>query len=349
MVGVAGNLPRQVKVRNHGNLLNLNHGAITRKKWQANLLHPEVKKIQGILKLEAEIRLIIFTFSSSNTSHGEEKVYSIVRQVYGRSPTDDLNDLLENNAIWGIFMNVTLQAAVHLGRDYMENLRFTKNQLLKSRLFQVTEKLIKDQTEISGLTTIDYKEPTWKSTTLQCDKAIEITNAKTYVFADSVLCLGSISDQPVEAWKNKIKWYPENRHLKDLNRNDGEPVQRKDHLHVYAQRHCLVRSRKHRKMYYEFCYSCELCSQILARTLVIFGTWIREEMVRNFFWWTRWLLEQDCWTDDAQLCRKRPHYLSCHHRPVKRRIKEQRRRRRSLFTSTVVKKPLSWFLARLFL
>ena len=81
--------------------------------------------------------------------------------------------------------------------------------LLKSvkQLFQVTEKLIKDQTEISGLNTIEYKEPTWRSTTLLCDKAIGITNAQTCVFADSVLCLGSMSDQPVEAWKNKIKWY----------------------------------------------------------------------------------------------------------------------------------------------
>ena len=120
-----------------------------------------------------------------------EKVHSIVRQMYGRSPTDDLNDLDEKNAIWCIFMNVTLQAVVYFGRDYMENLRSTKNQLLMSvkQLFQVTGKLIKDQTEISGLTTIKYKEPTWRSTTLLCDKAIEITNAKTRVFADSVLCL----------------------------------------------------------------------------------------------------------------------------------------------------------------
>ena len=50
-----------------------------------------------------------------------EKVHSIVRQINGRSPTDDLNDLDVNNAVWSIFMNVTLQAAVHLGRDYMEN------------------------------------------------------------------------------------------------------------------------------------------------------------------------------------------------------------------------------------
>ena len=69
-----------------------------------------------------------------------EKVYSIVRQIYGRRPTDDLFDLDENNATWCIFMNVTLQAAVHLGRDYVENLRL--------KLFQVTERLIMDQTEI---------------------------------------------------------------------------------------------------------------------------------------------------------------------------------------------------------
>ena len=106
-------------------------------------------------------------------------------------------------------MDVTLHAAVHLGRDHMENLRLNKNQLLLSakQVFQVTERLTEDQTEISGLTTIDCEQTTWRSTTLLRDKAIEITNAKTYIFSDSVLRLGGISDQPVEARKNKIKWY----------------------------------------------------------------------------------------------------------------------------------------------
>ena len=48
------------------------------------------------------------------------------------------------------------------------------------------------------------KNLTWISTTLQGDKAIEITKTKTYVFDDSILGLGSISNQPVEAWNNKI-------------------------------------------------------------------------------------------------------------------------------------------------
>ena len=87
-----------------------------------------------------------------------ENVYSTVRQVYDRSPADDLNDFGVNNAVWYIFMNVTLQAAVHLGRDFSENLRFTKNQLAMSvqQLFQVTEKFIMDQTEVGGLTAMEY-------------------------------------------------------------------------------------------------------------------------------------------------------------------------------------------------
>ena len=52
--------------------------------------------------------------------------------------------------------------------------------------------MIEDQKEISGLTTIDYKELTCSATSLLCDKVFEITNDKTYVFADSVLCLGSM-------------------------------------------------------------------------------------------------------------------------------------------------------------
>ena len=73
-----------------------------------------------------------------------EKDFSIVKQTHGRSPTDDLNDLHVNTAIWSIFMYVTFQAAVLLGQDYTENLQSTKNQPLKSvkQLFQTTEKFI---------------------------------------------------------------------------------------------------------------------------------------------------------------------------------------------------------------
>ena len=57
-----------------------------------------------------------------------EKVFSIVRQRYGLSPTDQMKDLDVNAVTWGIFLSVTLQVAVHLDLDYTENLRSTKNQ-----------------------------------------------------------------------------------------------------------------------------------------------------------------------------------------------------------------------------
>ena len=64
-----------------------------------------------------------------------EKVFSIVRQTYGRSQTDDLNDLDVNTAFWSMF-----------------------------------------------LTTIDWKQPMWKETTLSTDRAVQCATAETYVF-----------------------------------------------------------------------------------------------------------------------------------------------------------------------
>ena len=68
---------------------------------------------------------------------------------------------------------------------------------------------------------IDYEEHTWSATILLCDRAYQYSDATTYVFADSALCLGVIKDNPNEAWKEKIKWYFESKHFKELNRIDG--------------------------------------------------------------------------------------------------------------------------------
>ena len=43
-----------------------------------------------------------------------------------------MEDLDVNAAIWGIFLNTTLRAAVHHGQDYEVNLRFVKSHLWNS-------------------------------------------------------------------------------------------------------------------------------------------------------------------------------------------------------------------------
>ena len=55
-----------------------------------------------------------------------EKVFSNVRQKLGRKPGDKMEDLDVNTSIWRVFMTATLQAADHLGNDYVENLHSTK-------------------------------------------------------------------------------------------------------------------------------------------------------------------------------------------------------------------------------
>ena len=57
-----------------------------------------------------------------------EKVFSIVRQRFGLSPTDQMKDLCVNSAFC-FFLSVTLQAAVHLREDYTEHLRSTNSRM----------------------------------------------------------------------------------------------------------------------------------------------------------------------------------------------------------------------------
>ena len=89
-----------------------------------------------------------------------DAVFSIVRKNFEREPADPMEDLDVNAAVWGIFPNTTLQAAVHLGQDHEASLRYVKNNLWNSveQLFNEPGKLISEQTEITGVTTIKSKD-----------------------------------------------------------------------------------------------------------------------------------------------------------------------------------------------
>ena len=164
-------------------------------------------------------------FSRYRASHGNSLLDR--QKIYEREPADLMEDLDVNAAIWGMFLNTTLQAAVHLGQDDEVNLRFVKNHLWKSweQLLNETRRLIRAQTEVIGIKTIDFKELTWRSTSLLCSRAYQITNAQTYIFSDSVPFVGKMGDDPIATWKSKIKWYSENNHVKDVNRIDGKPTE----------------------------------------------------------------------------------------------------------------------------
>ena len=120
-----------------------------------------------------------------------------------------MEDLDVKTLIWRMFMIVTQQATVHLGNDFLESLHSTKNQPQRTvkQLFEVTRKLVKDQNEIQGISMINWQENSWNRTTLLTDRAVRLSTAKAYVFSDSALCMGRISENPVKAWKEKIDWF----------------------------------------------------------------------------------------------------------------------------------------------
>ena len=75
--------------------------------------------------------------------------------------------------------------------------------------------------EIVGLKIIEFEETTWRSMSLLCEGAYQITTAKVHVFSDSVLCMVEMRGDPNAAWMRKIKWYLQNNYLKEWNRIDG--------------------------------------------------------------------------------------------------------------------------------
>ena len=98
-----------------------------------------------------------------------------------------MGDLNVTLVLWGIFMNTTLRAAVHLGKDYDMNLRIVKNYLLKTtgQLFSETEKLISGQTETTGKSMINFQDLRWVDKLIA--QADQYATAKACLFSDAVL------------------------------------------------------------------------------------------------------------------------------------------------------------------
>ena len=140
------------------------------------------------------------------------------------------------------------------------------------QLFDGTRKLVREKTEIRGISLIYWHENSRKRTTLLTDQAVRLSTAKAYVFSDSVLCMGRISESPVSAWKEKVDRFMNSSHCRELDRIDGEPMEfewktfpsttlgilgeiqkmmteiqcelETDYLHVNVQRHCMETGRK---------------------------------------------------------------------------------------------------------
>ena len=115
----------------------------------------------------------------------------------------------KHSLIWRLFMSVTLESAVFMGKNYLDNchsITNTKDITLK-QMFDFSTRLVSEQDEISGLETIGWENHSWKYLSLIGDeRVINLQRTKVYVFSDSALCLGKIFENSSQTVHGKTDW-----------------------------------------------------------------------------------------------------------------------------------------------
>ena len=117
----------------------------------------------------------------------------------------------KHSMIWRMFMAVTMESAVFMGKNYQNNCHSIVNttDLTLKQMFDISTKLVSEQDEISGLETIGWENHSWKYLSLTGDeRVINLQRTKVYVFSDSVLYLGKIFENPEsnDAWEQRLGW-----------------------------------------------------------------------------------------------------------------------------------------------
>ena len=131
---------------------------------------------------------------------------------------------------WRMFMSVTLESAVFMGKNYSDKSDSIKNtkDLTMKQMFDISAKLVSEQPdEISGVETIGWENHSWKYMSLIGDeRVINLQRTKVYVFSDYVLCLGKIHEntQSNDAWEQRLGWFKLSPEHRNFDRIDGEPM-----------------------------------------------------------------------------------------------------------------------------
>ena len=159
-----------------------------------------------------------------------EKVNSNWRQKVGRTPEDKMEDLGVNTLMWGMFMTVILQAAVHLGNDYLENLRSTNNQpqrTVKQLIVRCDKEVgqgsernprhIRDRLATKFLEKVDFF-----SLTVQRS----VINSKNLRYSPNQYCAWAESVEiPQAHGRREIDWFMNSSQCRALDRIDRQPME----------------------------------------------------------------------------------------------------------------------------
>ena len=132
--------------------------------------------------------------------------------------------------IWVMFMSVTMESAVSMGKNYLNNCHSIANitDLTLKQMFDISTRLVSEQDEISGLETIGWENLSWKNLSLIGDeRVINHERTQVYVFSDSVLCLGKMHENSNQTLHGNNDWSGSKhlRNTENFDRIDGEPME----------------------------------------------------------------------------------------------------------------------------
>ena len=79
-----------------------------------------------------------------------------------------------HSMIWGMFMAVTMESAVFMGKNYLNNCQsiVKTTDLTLQQMFDTSAKLVFEEEEISGLETSGWENHSWKYLSLIGDERI---------------------------------------------------------------------------------------------------------------------------------------------------------------------------------
>ena len=97
-------------------------------------------------------------------------------------------------------------------------------------MFDISEKLIVGQSdEIFGVSQINWDDCPWRQPhPVNDEEVISLSHAKVYVFSDSVLCLGKMSQTKQilnTLWEDKLTWFKSSSQYRTLDTIVGEPME----------------------------------------------------------------------------------------------------------------------------
>ena len=130
------------------------------------------------------------------------------RQIRISNVTEDGE---KHSMIWGMFMSVTMESKVFMGKNYLNKCHSIANttDFTLKQMFDISTRLAFERDEISGLETIGWENHSWKYLSLIGDeRVINFQRTKVYIFSGFVSCLGKIFEDPQsnDAWEQRLEW-----------------------------------------------------------------------------------------------------------------------------------------------